>query len=127
MTSTSDHNVIELRSAATWARGPGRAITFHADGVTAKLDIEDRLVRFTRVGEGSGSMQLVVQVASADDRVSVVTEKSGQGVLELASDVDRAVNDRQDDGRVTSTLVLFLGREGGPQSYAGTPNDHRPR
>lgn len=109
--STADVNRIELRSAATWARGPGCVLRFTTEGTgsgEAHLEIDDRVIRFERGGTGSGPMTLAVQVATAENRLTIMTEKSGLGNLVVKSASDGGTSDRQDDGPVTATLVLFL-------------------
>jgi hypothetical protein len=118
--STADQNVVELQSAATWARGPGRTLSFRADGTGgdgARLEIDDRVVRFGRAAAGAGTaagpMTLVVQVATADDRLTLLTEKAGAGALTVSSDCDTRANDRQGGAAMTARLVLFLTPDAG--------------
>ena len=109
--STADENRIELRSAARWARGPGCTLRFSADGPVAQhaqLEIDDRVVRFARGGSRAERMSLEVQVATAEDRVTLLTEKSGEGVLVVSGESDSRSSDEQAVGSVQVTLVLFL-------------------
>lgn len=119
--STADDNRIELRSAARWARGLGCTLRFSADGPGAgyaQLEIDDRVVRFAR--GGTDRMLLEVQVATAEDRVTLLTEKSGEGVLVVRSAADSRSSDERGTAPVQATLVLFLtggdgaGQQDGP-------------
>src|SRR4051794_8990680 len=109
--STADENRIELRSAARWARGLGCTLRFSAEGPgteQAQLEIDDRVVRFARGRRGTDRMLLEVQVATAEDRVTLLTEKSGEGVLVINGEFDSRRSDEQAAGSVRATLVLFL-------------------
>lgn len=113
--STADENRIELRSAARWARGPGCTLRFSADGPGvehAQLEIDDRVVRFARGRSRADRMLLEVQVATAEDRVTLLTEKSGEGVLVVSGHSDSRSSDEQAEESVQATLVLFLGAGG---------------
>lgn len=109
--STADENRIELRSAARWARGLGCAVRFSAQGPgteDASMEIDDRLVQFARGGGGVGRMLLEVQVATAEDRVTLLTEKSGEGVLVVSSESDSRMSDERAEVPVQTTMVLLL-------------------
>jgi hypothetical protein len=109
--STADENHIELRSAARWARGLGCTLRFSADGPGsehAQLEIDDRIVRFARRGSGADRMWLEVQVATAEDRVTLLTKKSGEGVLVVRSESDSRSSDEHADAPVQATIVLYL-------------------
>jgi hypothetical protein len=110
--STCAHNVIALQSSATWARGPGRTLSFLAEGSSSAdtlLTIEDRVVRFVRTDGNDGPMTLIVQVATTEDRLSLLTQTSGGGTLVVSSDADRRVSDhQQSDLPVSARLVLLL-------------------
>lgn len=109
--STADENRIELRSAARWARGLGCTLRFSAEGSGAEhaqLEIDDRVVRFARGGSRAERMSLEVQVATAEDRVTLLTEKSGEGVLVVSGESDSRSSDEQAEASVQATLVLNL-------------------
>jgi len=106
--STADENRIELRSAARWARALGCTLRFKADAARVHLEIQDRVMRFARDGSGVGRMVLEIQVATAEDRVTLLTEKSGEGVLVVRSASDVRSSEVRGSAPVQATLVLFL-------------------
>lgn len=113
MESTADENRIELRSAARWARGLGCTLRFSTNGPGAEhaqLEIDDRVVRFARGGSGTDRMLLEVQVATAEDRITLLTQKSGEGVLVVSGESDSRSSEEQAEASVQATLVLFLRR-----------------
>jgi hypothetical protein len=110
--STADVNRIELRSAARWA-GPGCTLRFSADGTAteyAQLEIDDRVVRLGRGSTGGTRMSLDVQVATTEDRLTLLTERTGRGSLVLSSEADVWRNELEGEGIVTQIVVLFLKR-----------------
>jgi hypothetical protein len=127
--STSEWNVVEITSAATWARAPGHAVRYAVAGDAVSdvhLVVDDRTIAF---GHGSGSevpLTLVVQVATTQDCVALRTDKRRRGVMRLTSATDSRVNDREDDDTNPMELVLFLdhavaalaGAKGGDPSLA---------
>lgn len=113
--STSPHVVLELRSAATWVRGPGRVLSFHAGhggASDAHLEVDDRVLRFGRSGAADAPMTLHIQVATSDDRVTIVTQKGAAGALVVTSDADSQTDARQDAASVSGTMVVFLSPPG---------------
>lgn len=122
--STADENRIELRSAATWARGPGCTLRFSAEGAgtgPVRMEIDDRVVRFACATSGSEVLTLVVQVATAEDRIALLTERTGRGTLVVRSETDLACNERQDEAPVAATLVVSFK----PRSIAGQGSGRR--
>lgn len=111
--STSEWNVVEITSAATWARAPGHAVRYAAAGEAVSgvhLAVDDRTIAF---GHSSGSevpLTLVVQVATTQDRVALRTGKRRRGVMRVTSATDTCVNDREDGETNALDVVLFLDR-----------------
>ena len=110
--STSPQNAIELQSVATWARGPGRTVSFSAErliGGTARMDVDDRVARLERADQGSGVLRATLQVATAEDRLTLRVHMAASGVLSITSEGDRWVSSGKVQPEDTTTLVLFLG------------------
>lgn len=108
--SDADWSAVEIRSAATWARAPGHALSFAAaagSGGGLRLWIDDRAVRL-EPEPGATAHQLVLQVATAQDHVVLRTTKGRHGVVRVMSGVDACANDAADDGDNARELVLYL-------------------
>ena len=115
----ADWSAVEIRSAATWARAPGHALSFATAGGAGsglRLWIDDRAVRLEPDVGAATLRRLVVQVATTLNRVLLHTTKATRGTLRVMSDVDVCVNDGHDDGDNPRDLVLFLGPEPPPAS-----------
>jgi len=111
--SDSNWNVIEIQSAATWARAPGRALSYEVTAGPAtgvRLVIEDRKIVVRQTGAVAGPLTLVVQIATAHDRVSLHTEKGRDGTMRLTSAADSRVNDARERETNPLGVVLFLDR-----------------
>lgn len=137
LTSTAARIRVQLRSSGTWVRAPGRALAFRAlaaVGEPVELAIDDRVVHIAR--GGTSPVQLTLQLATAEDRVTLQTWTSGDGVVTVRSAVDARstapdgpVSDGPDadafpavdpaEGGAVDTLVLFLVGDARP-----APPDH---
>ena len=109
--SDSNWNVIEIRSAATWARAPGRVLSYDVSAGSAtgvRLVIEDRKIVVRQTGAVAGPLTLVVQIATVHDRVSLHTEKGRGGTMRLTSAADSRVNDERERETNPLGVVLFL-------------------
>jgi hypothetical protein len=109
--STSEWNVVEITSAATWARAPGHSIRYTAAGAAVsgiQLAVDDRTIAFGHESGVEVPLTLVVQVATAQDRVALRTDKRPHGVMRLTSATDTRVNDRGGADTNPLDLVLFL-------------------
>jgi hypothetical protein len=108
--SSLARTLIELQSAATWARGPGRAVTFSAEGAgagTARMNIEDRVALLERGDSESGTVRATIQVATVDDCLTMHVRGEGHGRVTIASEADRCVSETTHPHDAT-TVVLFL-------------------
>lgn len=107
--SDAEWCLVEICSAATWARAPGRQLTYeNLDGDTsAKLQIDDRCVRLNQSRRRS-ALRLTLQLATGEDRVSLRTEKSGSGGLRVTSAANARVNEQTADDRNSLYIVLLL-------------------
>ena len=113
--ATAPVSEIELQSAATWARGPGRALSFSADGAgagTASMDVNDRVARLRREATGTGILRATIQVATAEERLTIKVHTEGAGSLAVSTDNDRCVSRSEPQGSNSETFVLFLKADG---------------
>jgi hypothetical protein len=109
--SNSEWSAVEIRSAGTWARGPGRTLSYQAAGGDlhqARLEVDDRVVRLVQAAESRTEITLLIQLATLGDRVSLHTRKARNGTLKVVSAANTRTNEgRGDDGNGLDVL-LFL-------------------
>jgi hypothetical protein len=97
--STASAAVVEILSAATWVRGPSHSLA---------VEIGDTAVHLVRHASSFGEIVLNVQVATAEERLTMLVTHAGDGALRALSNgdvVDHTTSDRQ---RTSKRLVLFL-------------------
>ena len=103
--------IIEIRSAATWARAPGHVLMYGVDGERVRettVEIDDRTIQLKQTTDVLAQLRLVVQVATNEDALSLTTGKSSDGILRLTSAVNTRVNDRHGEEDNQLDVVLFL-------------------
>jgi len=109
--SDAEWNVVEITSAATWARAPGRALRYEFGGepvAGVRLVIDDRTIHLSKTEGAAAPVTLVVQIATTLDRVALHTDKGRGGTMRLTSAADSRVNDRRDEDANPLDVVLFL-------------------
>lgn len=111
--SNAEWTTVEVRSSGAWARAPGRAISvrsFNGSAIETTLRIEDRVVRVRQSAKSTATLAVLLQLATNEERVSLHIETGGKGTVRLVSAVDSVTRDIA-DGRLSTEVVLYLGRD----------------
>jgi hypothetical protein len=108
--STSPWASLELQSAASWVRAPGCEMVFESGPSGAAVEIADRNVRITRNGNAIGQSVLTIQIATLEDRLTLLSEKSTEGVVIVTTEVDMRMNDSRSEDRGRTRMTLYLER-----------------
>jgi hypothetical protein len=99
---------LTLLSAATWVRGPGFVLRVSSGAGGVEVEMHDRHLRILRIKAGDDRASVDVQVATTEERLTVVSEQSGDGALTLRVASDSRTIEGQRGEMVSARTVLFL-------------------
>ncbi len=106
--STASAAVVEILSAATWVRGPSHSLAVESRGSDSRVEIGDTAVHLVRLANSVGEIVLKVQVATAEERLTILVTHAGDGALRALSNGDMVNHTTSDRQRTSQRLVLFL-------------------